>query len=93
MSPWDEALSAVEEILAAPVEDGFPLPGEMFSGLGPIPAELGDRARRVAHSIAERITATEAIANSTLADLGWTRDRMRDLPQGTGAPVYLDFTA
>jgi hypothetical protein len=89
---WDEALTAVEEALKTPVEDGFPISGNFFDIPSPLTEDQYERAVHVSELIADRIVLTEAASGSAVADLDWTRNRIQDLIPASGVPVYLDIT-
>lgn len=89
---WEEALAAVDAVLATPIEDGFPLPGDLFQNLGPIPPELQPRIDASLVGIVARIKASEDAANRVLQELADTRTMQSAWSQKSDAPVYVDLT-
>ncbi|MFF1572686.1 hypothetical protein ACFVWR_08070 [Leifsonia sp. NPDC058292] len=86
---WQDALSRVEEDLQLAVAQADPLPWHPPSALGPIPAELVERATRLLEAQQHTIRYLEDVRRTTAKHLAAVRSTAQ--ADANAHPVYFDL--
>lgn len=89
LAEWTDALTVIEADLQKAIAQVDPSPWAAPSGLGPIPAELAERAARLLDAQLHTIRYLEDVRRTTARHLA----AVRSVPpaDGDAKPVYFDL--